>query len=177
MKGLIDLLWTFFLLSLPTVTCQLEDGYSCIRLTTETYRCKVYNYRDPRCKKWDHSQCPPPRIIRDYSHCVSYKCKRLESQKEPESDSQEEWQSPLPPVTTPTTTHQGPKKVFEEESKESDELDGASRTIPSSVDLISYQTEFDSLRAEIRTLRRVIFSHICAASKNTKNSPLLHFYF
>ncbi len=97
----------FFLL-LSSVTCQ-QEKFVCKRLVTDKPRCKVYNYRHPLCKKWDHSQCPPPHIIRDSSPCVTYKCveRKIEPNLAPKVASEGAegtWPLLPPPLTTPRTT-------------------------------------------------------------------------
>ncbi len=61
----------FFVLPAST---QAQIEYNCKRLVQEKPRCRIYNYNHPLCKKWDTSLCPPPRIIRQRSQCVSYTC-------------------------------------------------------------------------------------------------------
>ncbi len=90
-----------FLFSFPRVNNFQQ--YSCKRLTIEKERCLVYNYNHPDCQKWDHSRCPPPTLVRELSHCVSYKCTSLSLSSE--------W--PLvPPVKQ--TTQKTPKRLEED---------------------------------------------------------------
>ena len=59
---------------------QTQDyTYKCTRLVHEKSRCHIYNYNHPLCKKWDTSNCPPPKIIREVSQCPSYSCRRVAS--------------------------------------------------------------------------------------------------
>ncbi len=87
-------LWqtSLLLLFLPSTLLEEIDSdgtrYSCKRIVHEKERCLIYNYNHPNCKKWDRTNCPPPRIHRERGHCVSYKCRRIS-----------EWRQTLP-VTT-----------------------------------------------------------------------------
>ncbi len=60
-----------------------KPAYKCKRLVHEKDRCLIYNYNHPLCKKWDRSNCPPPRIHKERGPCVSYKCTRLEWKQNP----------------------------------------------------------------------------------------------
>ena len=149
-RAVVSLFFTFSFVLLSTVTCQdRKEDFVCKRLVTEQHRCKVYNYRHPLCKKWDHSHCPPPRIIRDYSQCVSYKCKPRQ---------QEEWEvqsattlKTKPPIAAKTAGEQGRKDV-EEGEEEREDLSGLKR--PDQI-FVSHEAEFARLREEIEALRRV----------------------
>ncbi len=145
-----SLLLTFFFCWYG-VTCQNEEGYRCTRLVTEKPHCEVYNYRNPLCKKWDHSQCAPPRIIRDSSQCVSYKCIRKE---------------PWRPLATPSATTEKTKPLIPRpSSQESHRQLEVSKKNPRDYTLSrqgasssssSSEADIESLRAEIEALRRVM---------------------
>ncbi len=119
----------FFVCTL--ITCQKEE-YRCTRLVTEKYRCKIYNYRHPLCKKWDHSRCPPPHINRDLSQCVSYRCVRKQSVVKAESKAEVD-------ITPPTPTPE-PKTIQPDTHKDNLHSDLAERQIQ------TLKNELDNLR-------------------------------
>ncbi len=111
------LIVAFFLFSVHCAASE-EESYTCKRLVQESYRCKVYNYRHPLCKKWDHSQCPPPRVIRDYSQCVSYACTRKTRKKNPQWPVQTATPTPSPPTSTKVILSQESRLSSQESTQE-----------------------------------------------------------
>ncbi len=141
----------FFCLGLSFVTSQEREPYICSRLVTEKPRCKIYNYRHPLCKKWDHSQCPPPHIIRDTSQCVHYKCvKKL--QKSSGSESYPLTTTLTPPALTASASESDKEELEDKSESEEVEVEEEKDTFFSS-ELAQRQINF--LRSEIVTLRRV----------------------
>ena len=143
----------FFSFGIHCATSQ-EESYTCKRLVQETYRCKVYNYRHPLCKKWDHSQCPPPRVIRDYSQCVSYVCVRKKNT---------EWPVQTP---TPTPSPSSTKAIISEESRlpqnKTADLDESSVHIQLPLEDSREESEDEAIKTlqdAIVDLRRVISCH------------------
>ncbi len=152
----------FFLFVLAFLTCEGQEEYICKRLVTEKYRCEIFNYRHPLCKKWDHSQCPPPRIIRDLSPCVSYSCVREGKKKEWNTVART---TPIP--TTAATVVTDTKETVEGVSQNVVNKNQTS-SAQSALSALSSKNQVDiqTLTNQITRLRRVIslLGFICFAA-------------
>ncbi len=163
---LLKLLLVFVLLrsaNVQELESRSEDAScSCKRIVIEKPRCLIYNYNDPNCKKWDHSNCPPPRIHKETSRCVSYKCTRLFL----------EWENPRPRVTpavarvtntTNTTTLNSPNLEEERPTFEKDlrdlqtELNSLKTAQANDVQYL--EAERDGVKQELENIRDILLSY------------------
>ncbi len=158
-----------------------KDSYSCKRIVHEKDRCVIFNYNHPDCKKWDHSNCPPPRVHKERGPCASYKCTRLISGWESQPTT-----TPTPVTVTTSTTsvleskkqdlpidknNQGNSEGFELFKSDVGHANGTNGTNTrdfvdelwdevqnlkktQSLDVNRLDTEKDQLREDLDTLRR-----------------------
>ncbi len=114
-----------------------KKSFSCKRIVKEKDRCLIYNYTHPNCKKWDRSNCPPPRIHRERGPCVSYKCTPLAGWAASQTTT------PVPVIVTTSTTPIQSRNVSEaQEFQASTAQAHASRV----EDVEKLQNEIDALK-------------------------------
>ncbi len=154
----------FFLLLNEVKNQEPSYKYKCTRLVVEKERCEIFNFTHPLCKKWDKSRCPPPRIVRERSHCVSFTCTRLPGWDDAQSDLPS-----VPSQPQPDLLSEDPRGVVVKDSqgavvddtREDEKLKKTTAAVHQEIDKLRNKSvrQEQTLRRELHKVQQKVTSH------------------